>query len=339
MPAAEVQIAINQALDVLSQDQALLGTMNAEGADAKARSLLRGLGFKNSTLDSPFISLSGGWRTRCDLACALFQDLDILLLDECTNFLDLPAVIWLENYIKTLTTTTVVVITHDRAFADAVGDELLILRDQKLEHFKGTVSTYERERYRKTRYLTKMKDAQDRKVQHMEDSIRANINAAKRTGDDKRLKQAASRRKKIEERTGLEVGLKGGRFKLNRDLPGFHLTNRDAIDIPTNEAPVKMVIPSQIVDLRYPGAILSMKNVAYAYFGTKKSAPLILQDINLVLHPGERVGIVGLNGAGRVSSACKRWLISYCPRKIYSCKSCDWSRVRETLSGHRGSAQ
>lgn len=298
MPATEVQTATNLAIEALAENQAFLDTVNAEGAGAKARSLLRGLGFKNAVLDAPFTSLSGGWRTRCDLACALFQDVDILLLDECTNFLDLPAVIWLENYIKTLDNTTVVIITHDRAFADVVGDELLILRDQGLEHFKGTVSTYERERYKKTRYLSKMKDAQERKVQHMEDSIKANINAAKRTGDDKKLKQAASRRKKIEERTGMEVGLKGGRFKLNRDLPGYHLTNRDAIEVPTSEPAIRMIIPSETVPLRHPGALLSMKNVAYAYFGSKKSAPLVLQDIDLVIHPGERVGIVGLNGAG-----------------------------------------
>lgn len=65
-----------------------------------------------------------------------------------------------------------------------------------------------------------MKDAQDRKTQHMEDTIDSHLRAAKRSGDDKKLKQAASRRKKLDERTGLEVSATGGRFKLNRDLVG-----------------------------------------------------------------------------------------------------------------------
>src|SRR5882762_5640830 len=111
--------------------------MDSSTADIRARTVLRGLGFSADAINSPFRTLSGGWRTRCDLACALFQKVDILLLDESTNFLDLPALIWLEGYIRSLKATTVVVITHDHDFADAVADEILVLREYGLQHFHG----------------------------------------------------------------------------------------------------------------------------------------------------------------------------------------------------------
>src|ERR1700689_1317386 len=212
--------------------------MNSSTADVRARTVLRGLGFSKDAIDRPFTMLSGGWRTRCALACALFQKVDILLLDECTNFLDLPAIIWLEGYIRSLKTTTVVVITHDHDFADAVADELLTLRECGLQYFRGNLSAFEHERRSQTKYLTRMKDAQDRKSKHIEDTIETNVRAAKRTGDDKKLKQAASRRKKLDERTGMEVGLRGGRFKLNRDLAGYHTSMRDEIEVPAMEPPV-----------------------------------------------------------------------------------------------------
>ena len=273
-----------------------MGKIDAANADAKARSILLGLGFAENWIDRPFTTLSGGWRTRCDLACALFQNVDILLLDECTNFLDLPAVVWLQNYIQNLNDTTVVVITHDRDFADAVADELLVLRECKLEHFCGNLSAFERDRRSQRKYMTRMKEAQDRKTKHMEETIEGNVRAAKRTGDDKKLKQAASRRKKLDERIGMEVGLRGGKFKLNRDLAGFHLNKRSEIEIPTLDPVVHFSIPTTPSSLRFPGALLSMKQVTFSYPG---HAQPTLRDIDLVIHPGERVGIVGLNGAGK----------------------------------------
>lgn len=130
----------------------------------------------------------------------------------------------------------------------------------------------------------------------MESSIAHALTAAKRTGDDKKLKQVASRRKKIEERSGLEVGLKGGRFKLNRDLMGYHNTMRDAIDIPTTDPLVKIAFPSEPPDLRFPGALVSLEKATFRYPGAKLPT---LKEVDLVIHPGERVGIVGLNGSGK----------------------------------------
>lgn len=183
--------------------------MDASGAEAKARSVLLGLGFSQESIDQPVSRLSGGWKTRCSLASALCQSADLLLLDEPTNFLDLPSIIWLEQYIQNLgDSVTVVAVTHDRAFADGVAEELLIMRNGGLERFRGNVSSYEIEREKKYKYLSRMKDAQDKQKKHIEKSIDQNVKAAKRTGDDKKLKQAASRKKKLDERMGMEVSSK-----------------------------------------------------------------------------------------------------------------------------------
>lgn len=178
--------------------------------EAKARTTLLGLGFSQQSIDAPFARLSGGWKTRCSLASALCQSADLLLLDEPTNFLDLPSIIWLERCISELAeSTTVVVVTHDRAFADAVADELLVLRNLSLERFRGNLSAYKLDKYKTHKYLSRMKDAQEKQKSHMEKTVANSISAAKRTGDDKKLKQAASRKKKLDERMGMEVSAKG----------------------------------------------------------------------------------------------------------------------------------
>ncbi|KAI9733666.1 MAG: hypothetical protein M1834_003268 [Cirrosporium novae-zelandiae] len=297
---ANFQEEMNAATEYLDNLRLSLESMDASGADSKARIVLLGLGFSTTMIGQPVSALSGGWRTRCDLACALTQETDILLLDEPTNYLDLPAVIWLQYHITTnLPATSVVVVTHDRDFADAVGQELILLKlvpEHKLETFKGNLSAYENNRHQQIKRMTRMKQAQDKKNKHMEDTISSNIRSAKRTGDDKKLKQAASRRKKLEERNGLEISAKGTRFKLNRDLVGCHLTARADIEIPDMDPPVSIVLSAVPPSLRFPGPIVSFETVAYRYPEAKTS---VLSSINLVIHPSDRIAIVGLNGAGK----------------------------------------
>ncbi|KAF2117436.1 ABC transporter ATP-binding protein uup-1 [Lophiotrema nucula] len=287
------------AADMLTNIQSALELMDASQAEAKARTVLLGLGFKDDRIDKPMSELSGGWRTRCDLACALSQYADVLLLDEPTNFLDLPSIIWLQEYIRNLKNTSVLITTHDRDFGDAVAEELILLRNQVLEKFRGNLSLWERERYKKSRYLTKMKEAQDKQKKHMEKTVQGNIKAAREKGDDKKLKQAASRKKKLDERMGIEVGLKGGRFKLNRDLAGYHYTNRAEIELPDFDPPVKLTFPRQPPDLRFPGALVSLEKVSFAY--SKRKTTPILTDVDLTIHPGQRMGLAGLNGSGKTT--------------------------------------
>lgn len=275
--------------------------MDAGSTEARARTILLGLRFSEEQIEKPVKSLSGGWRTRCDLACALIQKTDVLMLDEPTNFLDLPAIVWLQRYIeKSLVSTTVVVVTHDRDFADAVAQELLLVRlapEKTLEVFKGNLTEYENEKRRQIRRMTKMSEAQEKKTRQVEESIAKNVKAARRAGDDKKLKQAASRQKKMEERSGLLVGKSGGRFKLNRDRAGlFDLRALADIEIPEFDPPVTISLPDPPSPLRHAGPLFSFEKVSFSY---PKSGVWTLKDVDLVMHPGERVGLAGLNGSGK----------------------------------------
>lgn len=277
----------------------IVSQMDAAGAEAKARSVLLGLGFSEESIEQPRANLSGGWKTRCSLAAALCQSVDLLLLDEPTNYLDLPSIIWLERYIQSIDgTTTVLVVTHDRAFGDEVAEELLVLREKQLERFRGNLSAYETDRLKTYKYMTRMKEAQDKQKKHIQATIEGNVQAARRAGDDKKLKQAAARKKKLDNRMGLEVSAKGTRFKLNRDLVGYHLKARADIEAPTFDPPAVFEIPTEPADLRFPGSLVSFEKVHFSYTVRGKKVP-ILKDIDLTIHPGDRIGIAGLNGSGK----------------------------------------
>ncbi|KXT18635.1 hypothetical protein AC579_9804 [Pseudocercospora musae] len=159
--AGEMADELKKSAEMLADVQTSLELMDAEGAEAKARAVLKGLGFSEESLTRPRSHLSGGWRTRCSLACALCQNVDLLLLDEPTNFLDLPSIIWLKRYISEELSnyTTVLVVTYDRACGDSIAEELLVLRNQLLERFRGNLSQYEMARLKSYKHLSRMKDA------------------------------------------------------------------------------------------------------------------------------------------------------------------------------------
>jgi ATPase subunit of ABC transporter with duplicated ATPase domains len=269
--------------------------------EAKARGILTGLGFEESMLSKPFSTLSGGWKMRCMLAAALTHTADIRILDEPTNYLDLLGIMWLQRYLISLSTThpetILLLVSHDRAFIDAICSEVIILRDQKLTYFSGNLTSYEKDVKHQVLRMSRMKEAQDRQTAHMEKTVQNNIKIGKKTGDDNKLRQAKSRQKKIDDRMGLQVSATGGRFKLNRDLGGYHLKSRAEIEIPKEERGVQMVFPAA-PELRHPGSLISLEKVAFSY--PKAPKPIIV-DIDLVIHMGDRIGLVGLNGVGKSS--------------------------------------
>ncbi|PQE24250.1 ABC transporter protein [Rutstroemia sp. NJR-2017a BVV2] len=295
----------NSAAELLAELQLQLEPTRLTDIENKARSILSGLGFPKGHLDKKVNSLSGGWRMRTNLASVLLQPTDILILDEPTNFLDLLGIIWLQKYIETLRETptnppTIVIVSHDRDFITATSQELIILRSQDLTYFRGSIASYESSVRDHTLYLTRMRDAQEKQKAHMQQTIQQNIKQGKAAGDENKLRQAKSRQKKLDNRMGLEVNAKGGRFKLNRDLAGYHLKARDDIEIPPEEKGVSMTFPLA-PDLRFPGPLISLDNVSFRYPPTSKNAPApyILQDVNFTVHMGDRIGIVGLNGSGK----------------------------------------
>ena len=192
--------------------------------EARAQNVLGCLGFTKTRIRTPLEDLSGGWQMRCMLANVLLQDADIMILDEPTNFLDLLGIMWLQTYLLGLRSSspkTLVVVSHDRAFMDQVCEELILLKDQTLVYFDGNLTAYEEDLASRRLNLERMQESQNRQIAHMKETIADNIKAGKKHGDDNKLRQAVSRRRKIEDRSGMEVNARGGRFKLSRDRAGI----------------------------------------------------------------------------------------------------------------------
>jgi ATPase subunit of ABC transporter with duplicated ATPase domains len=290
-----------KALDMQSALQAELDLLPVRDVEAKAKSILAGLGFTETRLSSKVSTLSGGWRMRCQLAAALLQTADVLILDEPTNFLDMLGMLWLQRYLEDLRDTTpdtaVVLVSHDRDFVNATCDELMILRDKQLVYFQGNLESYEKSMRHEILRMSRMKEAQDRQIAHMKTTIANSAQQGKKTGDDNKLRQAKSRQRKLDERMGQEVNAKGGRFKLNRDLAGWHENKREAIEVPKDEEAVSLRFPSA-PEMRFQSSLISLEGVSYKYPRTVKPA---LQDVNIIVHPGDRIGLLGLNGAGKTT--------------------------------------
>ncbi|EZF34717.1 hypothetical protein H109_00296 [Trichophyton interdigitale MR816] len=296
--ASRIEQETQAAVELLADVEAQLESLNVVDLDQEARKVLLGLGFKDTDFDRPFLSLSGGWRMRCMLAGALIQSADIMILDEPTNFLDMLGVIWLETYLSRMqenSDKTVVVVSHDRAFLNNICEELIILKDKTLTYFKGNVSAYEQDRESQKLYWGRMKEAQERQTAHIENTIKNNMKIGKKTGDDNKLRMAKSRQKKLDDRMGVQVSATGGRFKLSRDRVGWHDSMRAEIEVPADEKGVSIDLP-EAPDLRFPGPLLSLEGVTFQY---KRSGPVVLKSIDLVMHMGDRVGILGLNGCGK----------------------------------------
>ncbi|CRK15071.1 hypothetical protein BN1708_011340 [Verticillium longisporum] len=293
-----------EALDMMADLQLQVEPTRMAEIESNAKKILTGLGFTDAYMAKPVASLSGGWRMRAALATALLQETDILILDEPTNYLDLLGIIWLQKYLESLddddAAPTLILVSHDRDFISVCTD-LLIVKDKQLTYFHGDLPTYESSLSEKKLYLTKMQEAQNKQKAHIQQSIQNNMKAGRANDDQNKLRQAKSRQKKLDNRMGLTVSAKGGRFKLNRDLVGYHLTARADIDVPRDERSVSFIMP-QPPDLRFPGALLSVENATFRYptkVRTKTPAPPVLQDVSLTVHMGDRVGILGLNGAGK----------------------------------------
>ncbi|MBB1518330.1 ATP-binding cassette domain-containing protein [Aquipseudomonas guryensis] len=233
---------------------------NADGytADARARKLLAGLGFSNEQMDKRVGDFSGGWRMRLNLAQALMCPSDLLLLDEPTNHLDLDAILWLEEWLKSYP-GTLLLISHDRDFLDAVVDHVAHLEQQKLTLYRGGYSAFERTRAERLAQQQQAYEKQQAQREHMEKYI------ARFKAQATKARQAQSRIKALERLEELAPAHVDSPFD-------FVFREADKISSP----------------------LLDMAEVQLGY-GDKA----VLQQVKLQLVPGARIGLLGPNGAGK----------------------------------------
>lgn len=233
---------------------------NANGytADARARRLLAGLGFTNEEMDKPIKHFSGGWQMRLNLAQALMCPSDLLLLDEPTNHLDLDAIIWLEEWLKSYQ-GTLILISHDRDFLDAVADHIVHLEQQKLTLYKGGYSTFERTRAERLAQQQQVYEKQQTQRAHMESFI------ARFKAKASKARQAQSRIKALEKLEDLAPA--------HIDSP-FHFAFRESDKISS--------------------PLLGLREATLGY-----ADKTVLSQVKLQIMPGARIGLLGPNGAGK----------------------------------------
>ncbi|WP_347909702.1 ATP-binding cassette domain-containing protein [Pseudomonas grandcourensis] len=227
-------------------------------ADARARKLLAGLGFTNEQMDRQVGDFSGGWRMRLNLAQALMCPSDLLLLDEPTNHLDLDAIIWLEEWLKSYP-GTLMLISHDRDFLDAVVDHIAHVDQRKITLYRGGYSAFERARAERLAQQQQAYEKQQVQRAHMESYI------ARFKAQATKARQAQSRIKALERMEELTAA--------HVDSP-FDFVFRES-----------QKISSPLIDLS--DARLGYGDIA------------VLEKVKLQLTPGARIGLLGPNGAGK----------------------------------------
>ncbi|ORX72026.1 P-loop containing nucleoside triphosphate hydrolase protein [Linderina pennispora] len=265
------------AADVLTTLYAELDEMGASTAEARARAILADLDVSEEQQDGPVSLLSGGWRMRIALAKAMFLKPDIMLLDECTNHLDIGAIAWLQDYLKSLTDITIVCVSHDREFLNAVSQEIIRFKDKKLTYHPGNYDEFE------------MAEGELRKKKERQGFMKH----ARATNDSKVLGQVASRKKKLE-RLGPDKNEDGTRFKISY-WAGYHDTMRRTIDLDKAEKEVDFSIP-QPETMRSTAPLVTLNSVSFAYKAGSKD---VIRNISLNILMGERVAVLGLNGCGK----------------------------------------
>jgi len=228
-------------------------------AEAKAAEILHGLGFSSEELNTPIHDFSGGWRMRLKLARCLFTPADILLLDEPTNHLDLETISWLKKWLNKFN-GTMVFVSHDRDFIDAIADNIASLENKSCVLYKGNYSTFEEKKAEAMAQQSQQFEKQQTQIAHM----MAFVNKFKAKAS--KAKQAQSRMKAI------------GRME--------------------KVAAVQMSKPFQFEFFESPVAGNPLIRLDQVSVGYEPGCP-ILKKLKLSVLQGDRIGLLGLNGAGK----------------------------------------
>ncbi|MFM0240875.1 ABC-F family ATP-binding cassette domain-containing protein [Paraburkholderia phytofirmans] len=269
--AAQAEVAAAEASDDgmrMAHAYMALHDAGAHDAPARAQALILGLGFSTAQLSQPVNSFSGGWRMRLQLARALMCPSDLLLLDEPTNHLDLDALVWLEAWLKRYQ-GTLVVISHDREFLDAVTQVTVHVDNAKLVRYGGNYSKFEDMRAEQLLLQQAAMARQADKIAHLQKFIdRFKAKASK-------AKQAQSRVKALERMEKIAPVLADAEFTFEFKEP-----------------------------LNVPNPLLSMLDASFGYAAPTDAPPgtpptVIVRGINRSVLAGQRIGILGANGQGK----------------------------------------
>ena len=240
-----------------------LNAIDADRAPARAAEILSGLGFSNDDLERPMAEFSGGWRMRVALAAALFAEPDLLLLDEPTNYLDLEGALWLEARLKKYPKTALIV-SHDRELLNNSVDAILHLSEGKLDLYTGGYDDFEHRRAEKTRLQAATRAKQDAERAHLQKFIdRFRAKASKATQAQSRIKR---------------------------------LAKLEPIAETIEERVAPFTLPSPARPLAPP--LIQLENAAVGYDKTT-----VLRNLNLRLDVDDRIGLLGVNGAGKSTFA------------------------------------
>ncbi len=273
--AAQTEVTAAEATDDydrMAHAYMALQDAGAHDAPARAQALILGLGFKTTELANPVNSFSGGWRMRLQLARALMCPSELLLLDEPTNHLDLDALVWLEAWLKRYE-GTMVVISHDREFLDAVTNVTLHIDAAKLVRYGGNYSKFEDMRAEQMSLQQNAFAKQQDKIAHLQKFI------ARFKAKASKAKQAQSRVKALDRMEKIAPLLADADFTFEFKEPA-----------------------------NLPNPMLSMMGVSFGYpppadenGNVPDDVPptVIVQNVSKSVLAGQRIGILGANGQGK----------------------------------------
>ncbi|WP_237067855.1 ATP-binding cassette domain-containing protein [Microbulbifer guangxiensis] len=237
-----------------------MAAIDGYSGPARAAQLLDGLGFSHQDQQRPVSSFSGGWRIRLNLGRALMCPADLLLLDEPTNHLDLDATLWLEQWLQRFP-GTLLIISHDRDFLDAVVDGIVSFEQGQLVQYSGNYTAFERARAERLAQQQVQFEKQQAQRAHMEDFVRRF--RAKAT----KARQAQSRLKALDRMAQIAPAHVDSPFRFS--LPAAEKNSDPLIDLRDS-------------DIGY-------------------GEPPVLRHVQLGIQPGRRIGLLGPNGAGKSS--------------------------------------
>lgn len=242
----------------LAESYAAMQDIDGYSAQARAAQLMHGLGFDPLDEQRTVDQFSGGWRMRLNLAQALMKPSDLLLLDEPTNHLDIEAVLWLENWLKKYK-GTLLVISHDREFLDAVIDHVIHIDQQNISFYTGNYSDYETIKASQLATQQAQYQKQQKKMQHMQQFI-------------DRFRYKASKAKQAQARIKA----------LNR---------MEKINAAQLDSPFYFTFPESQTQTH------QLLKLEKAHLGYDKK--IILEQVDLIITPKDRIGLLGQNGSGK----------------------------------------